>query len=94
MRISYTHTVDLIVFGSVPISLRTCIRANVCGDSQCRDWLDVAGHPGQQLTMSVHGSANLAATGTSASFAKLNLITQREWVRARECAVSVHGLLA
>lgn len=94
MRISYAHTVDLIVFGSVPIPLRTCIRTDVCGDSQCRDWFDVAGHPGQQPAMPVHGSANFAATGTSAPLAKLNLITQREWVRARECAVSVHGLLA
>jgi hypothetical protein len=94
MRNSYVHTVDLMVFDSFPIPLRTCIRADVCGDSQCRDWLDVAGHPGQQPTMPVHGSANFAATGTSAPLAKLILITQREWVRARECAVSVHGSLA
>jgi hypothetical protein len=44
--------------------------------------------------MPVHGSANFAATGTSAPLAKLILIAQREWVRARECAVSVHGLFA
>jgi len=44
--------------------------------------------------MPVHGSANFAATGTSAPLAKLNLITQREWVRALEFAAFVLGLLA
>ena len=44
--------------------------------------------------MSVHGSANFTATATSAPLAELILITQCEWVRARECAVSAHGLLA
>ena len=92
--ISCAHTVDLIAFGSVPISLRTGIRADIRGDSQCRDWLDVAGHPGQQHPMPVHRSANLAATGKSAPVAKLVLITQREWVRTREYAVSIRGLLA
>jgi hypothetical protein len=43
--------------------------------------------------MPVHGIANFAATGTSAPLAKLILITQCEWVRARECAVSVLGVL-
>jgi hypothetical protein len=88
------HIVDLIMHGSVPISLCTGVRADVCGDSQCRDGLDVASHTGQQPAMPVHGCANVAAAGASASLAELVLVTKRKRVRTWECAVSAHGLRA
>lgn len=88
------HTVDLIMHRSVPISVRTGVRADVCGDSQCRDGLDVAGHPGQQPAMPVHGCANLAAAALSAPLAELVLITEYERVRAWQCTVSACGVLA
>jgi len=94
MRISRAQWGRLIGFArSVPISLRTGIRAVICGDSKRRDRFDVASHPRQQLTMSVHGCADFAATGPSTALAELVLVAQREWVLARELAVLVSSQL-
>lgn len=44
--------------------------------------------------MPVHGRTDIATAGAPATLAELVLITKRERIRARECAVSARGVLA
>jgi hypothetical protein len=72
---------------SVPISLRIGVRANVCGDSQRGDRCDVAGHPGQQSAVLVHGRAYISAACVFAPFTPLIFVVHFEWLCAWECTV-------
>jgi len=80
-----------LMHDSVPISLCIGVRADVRGDSQRGDWRDVAGHPGEQLAMLVHGRACIPTACVLAPLTYLNFVVQYEWFRTGERIVFALG---
>jgi len=84
-------TVRLMHQHSIPISLRVGIRADVRGDSQRRDGLDVASHPGQQPPVLVHRLASTALTFAPLAEFIFVRVVRRRWLCAWEPTLSSPG---